>query len=335
MSGSSGSSSSSAPPKIAEIDGLIVEETVTRKSLVPTATLSSDRSVRPCLVVLAGPDQGEVHRLAFGRSVVGRGRAANVRVEEESISRQHAEFVVDRDGVTLADLKSANGTFVNGEEITKPVLLEEGDRVRLGATVLLKFTLAAPVEEAFQRQLHGAAMRDALTGAFNRAYLMQRLESELAYAVRHGQSLGVLMIDADHFKSINDTHGHLAGDHVLAQIVARVTHTVRTEDVVARYGGEEFCIVCRGVPLVGCTQAAERVRAAIASAPFDFEGKRLDVTVSVGLATFPEIPVTTPMQIIASADAALLRAKRGGRNRVVVASADDDVPPPPTTRFMP
>jgi len=280
----------------------------------------SDQTSRPCLVLLEGPgDVGSIHRLRFGETVVGRGQGSELRLADESVSRRHARVVVDRGSVWIEDLNSANGTFVNGAAVTHATKLAEGDRIRLG-TALLKFTRVVAAEEMLQQQMHGAAMRDALTGTFNRAYLMQRVDSELAYARRHKTSLGLLMLDVDHFKTVNDTHGHLAGDQVLVQLSRTVEWTIRTEDVLARYGGEEFCVVCRGVPFAGARNLAERIRTAVTLQRFACGAVTFPVTVTIGVAALPEIGAATREEFFAAADAALLRGKREGRNRVVTAT---------------
>ncbi|MDB4994123.1 MAG: domain/GGDEF domain protein, partial [Myxococcaceae bacterium] len=185
---------------------------------------------------MTGAELGAVHRLPAGETVLGRSLEAAIRLADEGVSRRHARIVVDVGRVFLQDLDSANGTFLNGEPCNV-ALIKDGDRIQLGATTTLKFTYADPAEEMFHRQLHAAALRDPLTGAFNRAYLDQRVESELAFAARHRSPLGLLMIDVDHFKAINDTYGHLAGDDVLRGLAQRVQTTLRTEDILARYGG--------------------------------------------------------------------------------------------------
>src|SRR5581483_6850222 len=147
--------------------------------------------------------------------------------------------------VTIEDLKSANGTVVNGEPVGATAALKDGDKIRLGSTTILKFTYHDHLDESFQQQMYDAALRDALTKAFNKKYFLDRLETELAYAKRHAAHLSLLMIDIDHFKQVNDTYGHLAGDFVLSRIARIALGTVRTEDVFARYGGEEFGVICR------------------------------------------------------------------------------------------
>jgi diguanylate cyclase (GGDEF)-like protein len=166
--------------------------------------------------------------------------------------------------------------------------------------------------------MYDAALRDALTKAYNRKYFLDRLETELAFARRHTSPLSLLMIDLDHFKRVNDTYGHLAGDFVLANFAKVALSALRAEDVFARYGGEEFGLLCRGVQLGNGGLLGERVRAIVEQSPFDYEGRRIPVTISVGVAAYPEINAETGLQLIAAADEALYQAKRTGRNRVLL-----------------
>src|SRR4029079_4641014 len=132
-------------------------------------------------------------RLARGETVLGRGHKCGLRFDEEGISRKHARLLVDSGRVEREDLGSANGTLVNGTQITR-VPLSDGDKIQIGFTTVLKFTYTDPLDESFQDQMYNAAMRDPLTGVFNRASLDECLEKELAYARRHNSSLSLVML---------------------------------------------------------------------------------------------------------------------------------------------
>ena len=207
------------------------------------------------LVVLAGSNVGETHRLEGGDLVMGRGMNANIRLRDDGVSRRHAKLLV-RDGeIVVEDLGSANGTIVNGALVTRRALAD-GDKIRLGTGTILRFGYHDQVEERFQQQMYDAALRDGLTHAFNKRYFLDRLESEFAFAKRHASTLSVLMFDVDHFKRVNDTHGHLAGDVVLVRLAEIARGCIRSEDVLARWGGEEFVILCRGIPLANAAVQA-------------------------------------------------------------------------------
>ena len=190
--------------------------------------------------------------------------------------------------------------------------------IQLGERTILNFAHADSVEEGFHQAVYDAAVRDALTRVYNRRHFVeQRLASEVAYARRHRSPLSLLMIDIDHFKKINDGHGHPAGDYVLATLGKLLVAAVRVEDVIARYGGEEFAILCRGTPPMSALQLAERLRRGVESYPFVYREKRISVTLSVGIALCADSP-TAAQQLLAKADEALYEAKRSGRNRAIL-----------------
>lgn len=272
---------------------------------------------RAYLIVLAGSNVGEMHRVEEGETFLGRGQNATIRFNDDGISRRHARIVQMGGQVHIEDLKSANGTLVNGVAVSEQPL-QDGDKIRLGSTTILKFTYNDHLDESFQQQMYDAALRDPLTKAFNRKYFLDQLESEIAYARRHRSALSLVMFDVDHFKKINDTWGHLAGDLVFTKLAKIASGTVRVEDVFARYGGEEFCVICRGVPLDKAGILGERLRATVETTAFDHETHRIPVTISVGVAAHPELAAENGAQLIAGADEALYEAKRGGRNRVLL-----------------
>ncbi len=277
---------------------------------------------RPCLVVIAGAHLGEIFPVE-GEIIIGRDLDANLRLaEDEGVSRRHARVTPVADGALLADLGSQNGTFVDGEKVQERVL-KEGMKIRIGQTTVLKFARYDAVEERAQRQLLESALRDGLTRAFNRRYFLDRLGAEIRFAERHGQPLALLMLDIDHFKELNDAHGHLIGDDVLRALVGVLGDTLRAEDVLARYGGEEFAVLVRGVNRDNARLLGERLRREVAEMGLTKEtGEKLPVTVSIGVSHFPlENPTEVAsdkigQKLIELADAALYRAKNAGRNRV-------------------
>lgn len=161
------------------------------------------------------------------------------------------------------------------------------------------------------------AIRDVLTGLYNRRYLTDMLPRELALAARDSVSMSVLLIDIDHFKSINDRYGHLSGDDVLAAVAEALTIGCRDSDIVARYGGEEFVVLLPGAGAAEARNRAERLRLACAELAVPWPGGVIAVTISVGVATF--VPGQTGEDLLGAADRALYRAKESGRNRVETA----------------
>jgi diguanylate cyclase (GGDEF)-like protein len=270
------------------------------------------------LVVLAGSNLGQMYRLDRPKTVIGRSEKADIRLIDDGISRDHAQLVQDAGRFVLEDLGSTNGTYCNGDRVQRQAL-SEGDKLLLGSTTILKFSYQDRLEEAFQRQMSESALRDGLTHAYNKRFLSERLESEFQYALRHGSPVSLIFLDIDHFKRINDVHGHQAGDYVLTQLATLVASMIGEEQIFARYGGEEFAVVARDLDLAAAGALSERLRANVEAHPFVYGGTPIPVTVSVGVARAPAPGINTAADFIARADETMYAAKRGGRNRVVSA----------------
>ncbi|MDB4943686.1 MAG: response regulator/GGDEF domain protein [Labilithrix sp.] len=288
---------------------------ITNLSSLESELRARRQQVHAYLVVLAGTNLGEMYKIEGPESVVGRAMSAQLRLNDDGISRRHCRVLSIGGRVIIEDLGSANGTLVNGEMIQHQEL-KEGDKIRLGANTMLKFTYQDKLDETFQQQMYDAALRDGLTKIYNKKFFIDRLDTEFAYAKRHKSMLSLVMFDVDHFKRVNDNFGHLAGDAVLVHLARIAQGMLRTEDVAARYGGEEFAIICRGIPLLNAGIVGERIRTGVESHNFDFQGKRLPVTISVGVAALPESNAMSPADLVAAADGALYEAKSSGRNRV-------------------
>jgi len=271
------------------------------------------------LVVLAGAMMGEMFRLTEERTVIGRGQKADIRILDDGISREHCEIVSAGGRMVLRDLGSTNGTFCKGVRV-KGHELGDGDKILVGSNTVLKFTYHDQIDSDFQRQMYESALRDDLTKAFNKKYFMDRIESEFAYSIRHQIPLTLISFDLDHFKKINDTHGHLAGDYVLTEVSSTIISSIRVEDVFARVGGEEFTVICRGTPAEPGLVVAERLRTAVERRQFTYNNKSIPVTLSVGMATVPGHGLKDAVGFMSAADKALYAAKHGGRNKVCVFS---------------
>ena len=208
--------------------------------------------------------------------------------------------------------------------LTKPFDVHElRVRLRAGERILeLQSQLIAAREE-----LRALATRDALTGLLNRRAILDRLDQEVARSHREHKPLSVVMADIDHFKRINDSHGHPAGDEVLRETAQRIRFGVRPYDVIGRYGGEEFLMVFAGCARVDVPSVANRLREAVRGAPISIGEVELTVTLSLGAATSGPDEHHDAAKLIAVADAALYEAKRGGCDCVRFASPDIEAPP--------
>lgn len=196
--------------------------------------------------------------------------------------------------------------------VTKPFEpVELRARLRSGERVLHLQATLLEIQALLQQQ----ATHDSLTGLWNRGMVLDQLELESRRAARNGAPLSVVMADVDHFKSINDRHGHAAGDEVLVEAAARMRSVLRDHDRISRYGGEEFLIVLPNTAHDAAVEIAERVRAAMEAHPVEIDAATVAATVSMGVATTGS-DVPDVEALINSADTALYRAKAGGRNRV-------------------
>jgi two-component system cell cycle response regulator len=191
--------------------------------------------------------------------------------------------------------------------VTKPINYAEL-QARMTAALRIK---------SLQDKLSEMAITDALTGLFNRRHLDERLDEMFEHSARLREPLSVVMFDIDHFKKVNDTYGHQAGDEVLAQFAQLLKHSARDIDKIGRYGGEEFMVLLPGTVLDAGVTFAKRARQEVETHQFEYEGGALKCSISAGVSSFPHPKVHTRQQLVKSADDALYVAKTTGRNRVV------------------
>jgi diguanylate cyclase (GGDEF)-like protein len=256
-----------------------------------------------------------VHRLPAGEITIGRSSESVITIADHGLSRIHARLRSVPGGFMLTDGGSTNGSFIDDQRISAPTLITPGSRFRLGTRTVVSLTLHDELEETAALSVHEAALRDRLTGIYNRGVFDDRLRSELAFTKRHHSPLSIILFDIDFFKTFNDQHGHQVGDAVLIAVAEQVQTTVRTEDTLARYGGEEFVVIARDTSKDKALILAERIRVAVESCLVEGSGNSLSVTVSLGIATASaDLPQYEPAALIALADRALYQAKRSGRN---------------------
>ena len=268
-----------------------------------------------CLVVIYSTDArhfGKRHVLGDEAIHLGRGSENTIVLENDSVSRRHARIEKRGRQWYVLDLDSTNGTYVNDEQV-KEYQLRRGDQVKVGDTIL-KYLSGSDVETQYHETIYRMTIIDGLTAAHNKRYLIEDLEREIPRARRHQRPLSFLMFDIDHFKQINDTFGHLAGDYVLKELATVVRSRLRPDDVLGRYGGEEFGVVLPETGSSGALKIADELRRLVEAHHFAFEGETIKVTVSIGAAQLQER--ADVMAFIKAADEQLYAAKRTGRNRV-------------------
>jgi two-component system, cell cycle response regulator len=298
-----------------EDDALRVDSDKTVIQGITDFTASLDNR-QASLIVISGSAAGKMFKLAPLPLHIGRSPDCEICIDDEGISRKHVRLDKDPHGnVVIEDLNSTNGTYYNGSRISCHNL-QDGDKVQIGSITILKFSYQDSLEEAFLQNQYNQATHDGLTSLYNKKYFLDRFAKEFSYSLRHSSLLTVIFIDLDRFKTINDTFGHPAGDMVLRQMAEVIRKSLRNEDIFARFGGEEFVIVLRDVDENRSHVLAERVRRTVEVSKFVWEGKRIPVTISLGVATLHDGSFGDPAQMLRAADQYLYKAKGNGRNRV-------------------
>jgi two-component system, cell cycle response regulator len=269
-----------------------------------------------CLVLIypPGSELGKRYEMrGADEIVIGRGADCGIQVDRDSVSRKHAKVTRAGEMWQVVDLGSTNGSYVNDAQITQ-CSLRDGDLLKIG-NAIFKFLVGGNIESSYHEEIYRMTIIDGLTQAFNKRYFIENLEKEIPRCTRHQRPLSLLMFDIDHFKKINDEHGHLTGDYVLREMARRIRTRVRKEEVFARYGGEEFALTLPETSRDGAMKVAEDIRRLVDADSFDFEGDQIPVTISVGVATTAN--EIAPDPFIKLADDNLYKAKKSGRNRVV------------------
>lgn len=281
--------------------------------------VSNPERTEVSVLVLSGPEAGKQFSLSKGRTLIGRSDAAVIRLTDQAVSRQHAAIEWRTGLPVIHDLGSKFGTFVEGSRVDKAEL-QDGFRFHLSGNTVLCVRFYDPRERHLLGKLEIAATRDPLTGVSNRRDLMERLEGEISFARRHRTAFAVLMVDVDHFKSVNDDLGHDAGDVALLAITNHMRDLCRAEDLIARFGGDEFVIMARGTDSGGGAQLADRLLKSVRRHSIHLGSTQRSLTVSIGVAGMggPRDldPSRTAAELLARADAALYAAKAEGRDQM-------------------
>ncbi len=272
------------------------------------------QNVVECLVVIYGDDLGRKYDLLDNEVTIGRDPSNDITIDHSAVSRRHAKIIKHNKDRYLIDLHSTNGTYVNDKPITKAKLYS-GVFIKIGNTIF-KYLEGSDLETAYHEEIYKMTITDGLTQLYNKRYLIEALEKEIARAKRYKRLLSIIMIDIDHFKQINDQYGHIAGDAVLKLLGRLLSKRIRSEEIVARYGGEEFLVLLPETDRKGAASMAEAIRSIVEGYVFTFEDQRLRVTISAGVAEYDPDKHSSPDELVKDADEHLYKAKTSGRNQV-------------------
>lgn len=284
--------------------------------------IQSAENAPPSLVALIGPPgyTGKQWALTQPETIVGRSVECSIFIDDRSLSRNHCRFMLMGPDVSVVDMGSTNKTIVNGMTLPPltPHKLKNNDQVKTG-NVVFKFLERGSLEAMSTQEVQERVAKDALTGAYTKAELLQRAPELVKRAETLGDPLSLVVFDIDFFKKINDTYGHPGGDYVLRELGRVVgTKLVRSQDYFARFGGEEFVILLLGSNSRQAWDVAERIRLTVQGHNFVYEGTQVPVTVSLGVAERYQTEKTWEA-LFDRADKALYHSKKTGRNKVTLA----------------
>ena len=274
-------------------------------------------SAEACLIVVRGQQQGKRYELSAPVMHIGRDSSADIVIDDLKVSRQQAKIIKERTSVLLVDDGSTNGTFVNDTKLESgaSVVLNKEDMIKVGSTIL-KYLPRGALEIRYIGMLEARANTDPLTLIYNKGYLLEALTAEFKRAKALETAFSVLFFDLDHFKEVNDTYGHDAGDRVLIQVSQILRNAVSVnQGILGRYGGEEFVALLPGHAEAEAQSFAEFVRCSIEQHHFQLEERTINMTASIGVASIAK-DCSDARELLKRADQAVYLAKSSGRNRV-------------------
>lgn len=286
------------------------------------------------LTVIQGneTDFGKTYGFTQDRILIGREQkkeitGVNVSLNDLKISKMHCEINTikkdDLEQIIIKDLGSTNGTYVNGEMIRQRILTS-GDKISVGETIL-RFGYNDEIEEEYHSRLFTFAATDALTGLYNRRYILNELEKQYKIAKRNDRTFSLVIIDIDDFKQVNDTFGHPAGDEFLKKFAFVINHSLREQDIPGRVGGEEFLIILPETNIDGAFRLANRIRERLQNTELIYDGNTIKTTISAGVSQYEFN--TDSQTLFRLADHALYKAKQSGKNMVVKAVPSEPLEP--------
>ncbi|UCH95734.1 MAG: GGDEF domain-containing protein [Candidatus Aminicenantes bacterium] len=314
-------------PKIVDTDTLDTDEmTLLDKKRAAFLKEKQKTRLNIMLTVIQGSeiDFGKTYNFIKDCIRIGRDQKKNtIAVNDAKVSKVHCEISTiktnDLEQIVIKDLGSTNGTYVNGELVQQRILTS-GDKISVGETVL-RFSYNDEIEEEYHSKLFTFAATDALTGLYNRRYILNELDNQHKIAKRNNRVYSVVIIDIDDFKRVNDTYGHPAGDEYLKKVAFIINHSLREQDIPGRVGGEEFLIILPETDIDGAFHLANRIREYIRETPLIYKGNAISATISAGVSQY-ELN-TDAHTLFHWADQALYKAKQSGKNKVIKAALPD------------
>jgi two-component system, cell cycle response regulator len=253
------------------------------------------------------------------RSLLGRGHEADLVLTDPRVSSRHCRLEDRGDGFAVVELGSTNGTRVNGEAVQGERALRSGDKLEIGDTVI-RFELQDAVDRAYDEVVQRLIDVDDLTGLYQRRRFDRELAALLQRARAASEPLGLLVMDLDGLKAINDAHGHLFGAYVIAESGRAIGEALPEGAIAARFGGDEYVVACPGEGREGAAEVARAIHHAVNARHYEKDGVRLRPGVSIGVAAFPA-DAPDAERLFVCADRAMYAAKRRGKNRVCVCGA--------------
>jgi diguanylate cyclase (GGDEF)-like protein len=291
-------------------------------NLSETLLMDDDEDIKassrdPYLIIFIGKDSGKRHKLKAGIITIGRSPQADITIDDDRISRVHCALKWSDGTLTVEDKGSRNGTYVDSHKISHADL-PPGVFIQLGHSVM-KIEYKDKAEVEYEQSLTHQVSTDSLTGIYNRQHFTNLALKEIAYARRYQQTVGIIIIDIDNFKRVNETYGRAIGDLVLVQLADIICEKKRDENLLGRYGGKKFIILQRGeVDKKSIHRQCERIRRAVESFKFCHADACVQITVSIGFYLDRPDNRGVGVQIddlIDKAEQTLYRAKEEGRNQ--------------------
>ena len=268
------------------------------------------------LVVVRGSNVGETFPVISPAMVVGRGVGADLRINDDSVSRVHCRFEKPDRETTVQDLSSRNGTFVNGERVSDlPRKLVEGDRLQIGTTFVLRFTYTEGDSGRISNPVVQGTTTDPLTGAYSRRHFMEVLEREVNEALAREASLSLLLIHIDRYSELAATHGQHEVDEITNRVAAAIRGGIHDRDALGRIAGGDFALLVNRASPGDTVMLANRLRESTRTTA-------ADVTLSLGVAAIDELRIDTAHDLLIAASTALHRARSRGGNRVVLCTPE-------------